>query len=77
MKVNTKPLEVGRIKLSDNQDLVVSLVDNEKLDLRIWIDTEKYKGPTKKGLRFYLFDNNWTEFKRLIDRVDKAYEEIT
>ncbi len=77
MKVNTKPLEVGRIKLSDNQDLVASLVDNEKLDLRIWIDTEKYKGPTKKGLRFYLFDDNWIEFKKLIDKVDKAYEEIT
>ncbi len=77
MKVNTKPLEVGRIKLSDNQYLVASLVDNEKLDLRIWIDTEKYKGPTKKGLRFYLFDDNWIEFKKLIDKVDKAYEEIT
>ena len=33
--------EIGRIKLSDNQDLVASLVDNEKLDLRIWIETDE------------------------------------
>lgn len=31
---------------------------------------------TRQGLRFYLFDGNWDEFKRLIDRVDKAYQEI-
>jgi len=35
-----------------------------------------YKGWTKNGLRFYLFDGNWEEFKKLIDQVDKAYEEI-
>lgn len=68
--------EVGRIKLFDNQDLVASLVNNDKLDLRIWIETDKYKEPTKKGIRFYLFDNNWTEFKKVIDKIDKAYDGI-
>ncbi len=68
--------EIGRIKLSDSQDLVASLVDNEKLDLRIFIKTDNYTGATKKGFRFYLFDNNWTEFKKLINEVDKAYNEI-
>lgn len=68
--------EIGRIKLSDNQDLVPSIVDNEKLDLRIFVKTESYTGATKRGLRFYLFDDNWTEFKKLIDKVNKAYEEI-
>ena len=68
--------EIGRIKLSDSQDLVASLVDNEKLDLRIFIKTDSYTGATKKGFRFYLFDNNWTEFKKLINEVDKAYNEI-
>ncbi len=28
--------EIGRIKLSDTQDLVVSSVDAEKLDLRVF-----------------------------------------
>jgi len=76
-KINqTKQKEVGRIRLSDNQDLVASLVDNEKLDLRIFVKTDNYTGATKKGFRFYLFDNNWTEFKKLINKVDKAYNEI-
>lgn len=68
--------EIGRIKLSDAQDLVASLVDNDKLDLRIFVKTDSYTGATKKGIRFYLFDNNWIEFKKLIDKVDKAYGEI-
>ena len=72
----TEQREIGRIKLSDNQDLVASLVDNEKLDLRIFIKTDSYTGATKRGFRFYLFDNNWIEFKKLINKVDEAHNEI-
>ena len=72
----TEQEEIGRIKLSDAQDLVASLVDNEKLDLRIFVKSDSYTGATKGGFRFYLFDNNWIEFKKLIDKIDKAYNEI-
>ena len=72
----TEQKEIGRIKLSDAQDLVASLLDNEKLDLRIFIKSDSYTGATKRGFRLYLFDNNWTEFKKLIDEIDKAYHEI-
>ena len=41
--------EIGRIKLSDTQDFVVSIVDAEKLDLRVFLNTDSYKGPTKKA----------------------------
>ena len=76
-KINqTEQKEIGRIKLSDSQDLVASLIDNEKLDIRIFVKTDNYTGATKKGFRFYLFDNNWTEFKNLIDKIDKAYNEL-
>ncbi len=68
--------EIGRIELSDTQELVVSIVDDEKLDLRIWVKTDSYTGPTKRGLRIYLFDGIWEEFKKLIKEVDKVYEEI-
>lgn len=68
--------EIGRVKLSDSEELVVSLVNDEKLDIRIWVDTEKYKGPTKRGIRFYLFDGNWEEFKKLIDKADETYQEL-
>ncbi len=77
MKANqTEQKEIGRIKLSDAQDLVASLVDNGKLDLRIFVKSDSYTGATKRGFRFYLFDNNWTEFKKLINKIDKAYNEI-
>jgi len=68
--------KIERIKLSDAQDLVASLVDNEKLDLRMFVKTDSYAGAIKRGFRFYLLDNNWTEFKNLIDEVNKAHNEI-
>ena len=76
MKEKIEQKEIGRIALSDEQELVVSIVDNEKLDLRIWVKTDSYTGPTKRGMRFYLFDGNWEEFKKLIDKADKVYQEI-
>lgn len=69
--------EIGRIPLREGEDLVISLVDNEKLDLRVWMDTERYKGPTKRGVRFYLFDGIWEEFKKLVQKVNKVYEELS
>jgi hypothetical protein len=68
--------EIGRIALSDNQELVITLVDNEKLDIRIWMKTDKYSGPTKRGVRFFIEDGNWPEFKKLIEKADKVYQEI-
>jgi hypothetical protein len=72
----TEQKEIGRVKLSNTRELVASIVDGEKLDLRIWVESNNYKGWTKHGLRFYLFDDNRSEFKKLVDKVDKVYEEI-
>ncbi len=68
--------EIGRIKLSNTRELVASIVDAEKLDLRIWVDSNSYKGWTKQGLRFYFFDENWEEFKELMGKVNKEYENL-
>lgn len=75
-KTESEQKEIGRIELSDNQDLVASLIDNEKLDLRIFLRTDKYSGPTKRGLRFYIFDEVWPEFLKLVDKIDKEYQEL-
>ncbi len=48
----TEQKEIGRVKLGDTQDLVVSIVDNEKLDIRIFVKTDSYTGATKRGVRF-------------------------
>ena len=73
----TEQKEMGRVKLSNTRELVASIVDGEKLDLRIWVDSNNYKGWTKQGLRFYLFERIWEEFKKLIEKVDKEYDELT
>ncbi len=72
----TKQKEIVRIKLSDNRHLVASLADNKKLGPRIFIRTNSHTGATTRGFRFYLFNNNWVEFKKLIDKIDKAHNEI-
>lgn len=76
MKVAKKQEEIGRIKLSDSQELVVSVVDDERLDLRLWVKTDSYTGPTKRGVRFYLFDEIWERFKGLMEKVDKVYNDL-
>jgi len=48
----TTQKEIGRIELSDNQNLVASLVDDEKLDLRIFVKTDSYTGPTREVCGF-------------------------
>ena len=66
-----KQKKIAKIKLNDTSDLVATIVGNEKLDLRVFVNTDSYKGPTKRGLRFYLFDGIWDEFKKLVEKVDK------
>lgn len=73
----TNQKEIGRIKLTDTQDLIASLVNGEKLDLRVFVKSDSYTGATKRGFRFYLHDDNCNEFKKLIEKVDEAYKEIT
>ena len=68
--------EIGTIKLSDSQGLVGSLINSEKVDLRAFIKTDSHTGATKRGFIFYHFDNNWIKFKKLIDKIDKAYNEM-
>ena len=68
--------EIGHIKLSNTRELVASIVDSEEVDLRIWVGSRNYKGRTKQGLRLYLFDRNWKEFKELMRKVNKEYENL-
>ena len=71
-----KQKEIARVQLNDTSDLVATLVGDEKLDLRVFVKTDSYKGPTKRGLRFYLFDGLWDEFKKLIEKVDREVKEL-
>ena len=68
--------EIGRIELSDTRDLVATLVEGEKLDLRVYVKSKSHTGWTKQGLRIYLFEGIWEEFKKLIEKVDKEFDEL-
>jgi len=37
---------------------------------------DSHKGVRQEGLRAYLFDDNCSELRKLVDKVDRAYEEI-
>ncbi|GAG90499.1 unnamed protein product, partial [marine sediment metagenome] len=41
---------IGRLTLSNTRELGAALVDGEKVDLRVWVDSRNYKGWTKLGL---------------------------
>jgi len=67
----------GAIEVFDTKELVPSLVDNDRVDIRVWLKGDDYEGPTRKRVRFYLFDRVWKEFKKLMSKVDREYQEIT
>ena len=71
-----KQKEISRIKLNDTSDLVATIVSDEKLDLRVFLHTGSYSGPTKRGIRFYLWDGIWDEFRKLMDKVDQEVKEL-
>lgn len=71
-----KQKEISRIRLNDHSELVATVVADEKLDLRLFVKTSRYSGPTKSGIRFYLFDGIWDQFKKLIKKVDQEVKEL-
>jgi len=52
------------------------LVDGEKLDIRVWLNSERYSGPTKRWVRFYIHEGIWKEFYKLMGKADREYQEI-
>lgn len=51
-KIESEP--VGELKLSENSTVkVTKFMGNDgrlKVDIRVWLATQKYSGPTKKGI---------------------------
>ena len=68
--------EIGRVSLREGEDLILTLVDSEKLDVRVWMDTQRYKGPTKRGVRFYIYDEIWPKVFELFKTFNQEYEKL-
>lgn len=69
-----EPLEM---EITDSSDLVFSAFENENgeiyVSVRTYINTEKYKGPTKKGITFHI--ERLDEFKDKVVKLDNALSE--
>lgn len=63
--------EIGRLKKTESTSVIIRINEfqGEKgIDIREYVETNKYKGPTKKGTRIPA--SKWKEFKALIDKVE-------
>ena len=63
--------EIGRLKKTESTSVIIRINEfqGEKgVDIREYVETNKYKGPTKKGTRIPA--SKWEEFKALIDKVE-------
>lgn len=76
MEKKYKEIKIGRVDLREGVNLIARVIDDKEIDLRVWMNTEEYKGPTKKGIRFNFFDGTWIQFKKLMEKVDKKYAKL-
>lgn len=63
----TKPLEMN---LSDRSVLVIKRSKwngRNLVDIRVWVSTNRYAGPTKRG--FQIPVNRWEDFKKMVNRI--------
>ena len=68
----TNVVEPIEMEITDSSDLVFSAFENENgevyVSVRTYIDTDRYKGPTKKGITFHV--ERLEEFKDMIAKLD-------
>lgn len=62
--------EIGRITLNESTDIIVqtgTYEDEERVDIRKFVKTEKYTGFTKQGIQ--IPRAKWKEIKAILDKV--------
>ena len=70
-------IEPLKMNLSEGLDLVFSVSESNseegaRLDIRTYLTTERYTGPTKKGINFPI--ELLEEFKEYIDQIDSLLQ---
>ena len=69
--------ELGVIEKNQLSKIVISLSPyrgKQKFDLREHIKTEKYEGPTKKGVTLAV--EHFDEFKKIIEKLEKEIKKL-
>lgn len=71
-----KDIKLGEIELREGAVLVVKKTNykgEDRIDFRVWLDSAKYKGPTKQG--FVLRMDKIDDFVNIVNGMKKKLEE--
>ena len=69
---------IGKIKKKDDVEIYGSIAEFKNefyVDFREYVQTEKYSGPTKKGIRFHI--ENWDAFRELVEKMDQEIRKLS
>ncbi len=72
----SKDIKLGEFKLRDNAVLVIKKTTykgEDRIDFRVWLNSAKYKGPTKQG--FVLTMDKIDNFVKVINDMKKKLSE--
>ena len=69
-------IEARELEIADGIKLVFSVSKtsegNPHLDIRTWIESERYTGPTKKGINFDI--ESLEEFRGILQEIDSELQ---
>ena len=71
-----KDVKLGEFKLRENAVLVIKKTNyqgEDRIDFRVWLNSPKYKGPTKQG--FVLTMDKIDDFVKVINNMKKKLSE--
>ena len=71
-----KDIKLGEFKLRENTVLVIKKTTyngEDRIDFRVWLNSAKYKGPTKQG--FVLTMDKIDDFVKVINNMKKKLSE--
>jgi hypothetical protein len=70
-----KDVKLGEIQLKESSVLVIKKTTyngNDRIDFRVWLNSAKYKGPTRQG--FTLPMNKIDDFVEIVEDMKKKLE---
>lgn len=70
-----KDVKLGEIQLKENSVLVIKKTtynNNDRIDFRVWLNSAKYKGPTRQG--FALPMDKIDDFVEIVENMKKKLE---
>jgi hypothetical protein len=73
---NKKDVKLGEIELKEGSVLVIKKVNykgEDRIDFRVWMNSPKYKGPTKQG--FVLRMDKIDDFVEIVSKMKEKLEE--